>query len=179
MFASSHLPVPNTHECSFLLELGRAPCLTGTVPTCQVVVGVVVVWVKKGDPGLVWQGVQQRAEEVREVVSEEASLALGVWVEEERSEMATAMGTVEAKVRDWPWMASAGTSYAMFAREESAVASDTQTLTRYQTWECRRTNSSFVTIIKIRSACAPTVALSTDPKRMRTITRRRESYLSD
>ena len=38
-----HVSPLQTHECYFLLELGRATCLTGTAPTGQVVVAVVVV----------------------------------------------------------------------------------------------------------------------------------------
>lgn len=93
MFARSRQPPPHTHECRLPLALGRAPCLTGTVPTCQVVVGVLVVWVRKEDLGLDWEGARQRSEEVQEEVSE--ALVLGVWGEEGRSEMATAVGMVE------------------------------------------------------------------------------------
>lgn len=103
MFDRSRPPPPHTHECCFLLELGQAPCLTGTAPTCLVAVGVEVVWVRKEDLGLVWQGARRRAEAAQEEVLEATSLALGAWGEEGHSEMATVAGTVEVggKVQDW------------------------------------------------------------------------------
>lgn len=42
MFAG-YVGPPYTHEYRLLPSLGRASCLTGTVPTCQVVVGVLVI----------------------------------------------------------------------------------------------------------------------------------------